>query len=114
MWRSKWAGWQRIAIAPPAFTEYLKAVGQYGVDVWDLGLDNLNPDPASDEGVLYARIRHIWNEYLAKMVLAQNDAEFDAAYEDAMNEIREEGLEEVKAVMTENHLKDVARKRGER
>lgn len=114
MWRSKWAGLQRIAVAPQGFTDYLKAVGQYGVDVWEYGLDNLDPVPASDEGVAYARIRHIWNEYLAKMVLAENDDKFNAAYEDAMKAITEAGLEEVKAAMTQNHLNDVARKQGNR
>jgi len=47
------------------------------------------------------------------MVLAQNDAEFEAAYEEGMNEIRDAGLEQVRDVLTQNHLADKARKRGE-
>lgn len=114
MWRSKWAGLQKIAMAPQAYTEYLKSVSSYGVDVWNFGLDNLDPDPSSNEGVAYAKIKNIWNKYLAKMVLAKNDADFDAAYQAGMKEMNDAGLEKVKDVMTQNHLKDVAKKAGKK
>jgi len=107
MWRSKWAGLQKVALAPPSYAEYLKDVGKYGVDIWDLGLDNLDPDPASDAGVAYQKIKNIWNKYLAQMVLAENDGDFNAAYQAAMKEIKDAGLEKVREVMTQNHLKDL-------
>lgn len=110
MWRSKWGGLQKVAMAPPSYTDYLKSVAQYGVDIWELGLDNIEPDPASDAGVAYAKIKNIWNKYLAQMVLAESDDEFNAAYEAGMKEIEQAGLEQVKQVMTENHLKDLERK----
>lgn len=112
MWRSKWAGWQKIAVAPQNYADYLASVSSYGVDVWNFGLDNLDPDSTSDEGVAYAKIKNIWNKYLSKMILAETDAEFDAAYEEGMQEIKDAGLEDVKAVMTENHLIDVAKKQS--
>lgn len=110
LWRSKWGGLQKVAMAPPSYTQYLLDVGKYGVDVWELGLDNLDPDPASAEGVAYAKIKNIWNKYLAQMVLAENDDEFNAAYKSGMEEIEQAGLEQVKRVMTENHLKDLEKK----
>ncbi len=112
MWRSKWAGWQKIAVAPQAYADYLNSVKSYGVDIWDKGLDNLDPDTASNEGVAYAKIKNIWNKYLSKMILAKTDAEFDSTYQAAMKEIQDAGLEKVKAVMTENHIKDAAKKQG--
>lgn len=112
MWRSKWGGLQKVAMAPSSYTDYLKSISQYGVDVWEFGLDNLDPDPASNEGVIYAKIKNIWNRYLAQMVLAETDAEFDSIYAAAMKEIGEAGLEQLKKVMTENHLKDRAKKTG--
>lgn len=112
MWRSKWGSWQKIAMAPPSYADYLRDVSKYGVDIWDLGLDNLDPDPTSSEGVSYAKIKNTWNKYLSKMVLAENDAEFNAAYEAGMAEIRDAGLEQVKEVMTQNHQKDLAKKQG--
>lgn len=112
MWRSKWAGLQKIAMAPQAYTDYLNSVKSYGVDIWDMGLDNLDPDTASNEGVTYAKIKNIWNKYLSKMILATSDAEFDSTYQAAMKEIQDVGLEKVKDVMTQNHLKDVAKKQG--
>ncbi len=112
MWRSKWAGWQKIAVAPKAYADYLNSVKSYGVDIWEMGLDNLDPDTSSNEGVAYAKIKNIWNKYLSKMILAKNDAEFDSTYQAAMKEIEAAGLEKVKDVMTQNHLKDVAKKQG--
>lgn len=100
----------KVALAPQSYTDYLLDVGKYGVDVWELGLDNLDPDPDSNEGVAYAKIKNIWNKYLGQMILAENDEEFDAAYEAAMKEIQDAGLEQVRAVMTENHKKDLERK----
>ncbi len=112
MWRSKWAGWQKIAVAPQAYADYLNSVKSYGVDIWEMGLDNLDPDTASNEGVAFAKIKNIWNKYLSKMILAKNDAEFDSTYQAAMKEIGDAGLEKVKDVMTQNHLKDAAKKQG--
>lgn len=112
MWRSKWGGWQKVAMAPQSYADYLRSVSQYGKDVWDLGLDSLDPDPTSSEGVAYAKIKNIWNKYLSKMILAETDADFNAAYEAGMKEIQDAGLEKVKSLMTENHLKDVAKKQG--
>ncbi len=112
MWRSKWAGLQKIAMAPKSYADYLRSVGQYGVDVWEMGLDSLDPDPASGEGVAYAKIKNIWNRYLAQMVLAETDAEFDSIYAAAMKELQGTDLDQLRKVMTENHLKDQAKKMG--
>jgi len=110
MWRSKWGGLQKIAMAPPSYAEYLKDVGKYGVDIWELGLDNLDPDPSSDAGVSYQKIKNIWNKYLAQMILSESDDDFKASYDAAMKEIKEAGLEKVREVMTENHIKDLQAK----
>ena len=112
MWRSKWAGMQKIALSPKAYTEYQQSVSGYGIDVWNLGLDSLDPDSTSSEGVAYAKIKNIWNKYLAQMVIAKDDAEFDAAYASGMKEITDAGLEKVKNFMTQKHLEDVAKKQG--
>ena len=45
MWRSLPAVYQKLAIAPQEYTDYLLATGKYAVDVYELGLDNLVPDP---------------------------------------------------------------------
>ena len=112
MWRSKWAGLQKVAMAPDSYADYLRGVGKYGVDVWEMGLDSLDPDPASPEGVTYAKVKNIWNRYLAQMVLAENDTEFDSIYTAAMEELQGTELDALKKVMTENHLKDQAKKMG--
>ena len=112
MWRSKWAGWQKVAMAPKSYEDYLRSVSSYGVDIWNLGLDGLDPEPTSSEGVAFAKIKNIWNKYLSQMVLAKDDGEFKAAYEAGMKEMEDAGLQKVKDLMTANHLKDVAKKQG--
>jgi len=111
MWRSKWAGWQRIAMAPKEYEDYLRSVARYGVDIWGKGLDNLDPDPTSKEGVSYAKIKNIWNKYLVQMVLAKDDNTFKKAYENALKEMNKAGLEQVRKVMYQNHLKDLQKKK---
>ncbi len=112
MWRSKWGSLQKLAVSPVEFTNYLESVQKYAVDIWDMGLDNLDPNPTSSEGIAYAKVKSIWNKYLSKMVLAKDDAEFDASYAAGMKEIEEAGLEKIKKVMTENHLADMKVKAG--
>jgi len=112
MWRSKWSGLQKLALTPPAYADYLNGVAKYGVDIWELGLDGLEPDPSSKEGVSYAKIKNIWNKYLSKMVLAESESDFNAVYEQGMAEIRDAGLEQVKVLMTQKHFEDIAKKQG--
>jgi hypothetical protein len=45
-----------MAAAPQEFTDYLVYSGQFAVDIWDMGLDNLDPDPATPKGVSLRRI----------------------------------------------------------
>ena len=110
MWRPFWAGWQRVAIAPPEYAQFLEDTAVYAVDAWLMGIDDLLPDPTSREGVDYERIRMIWHQALNQMVFANSDEEFRAAYESAMIEIAEANLEGVRAVMFANHLDELARK----
>ena len=99
-------------MAPKSYEDYLRSVSSYGVDIWNLGLDGLDPEPTSSEGVAFAKIKNIWNKYLSQMVLAKDDGEFKAAYEAGMKEMEDAGLQKVKDLMTANHLKDVAKKQG--
>jgi putative aldouronate transport system substrate-binding protein len=110
MWRNPYPGWQRMATAPQEFTDYLVYSGQFAADIWDLGLDSLDPDPASREGVSLQRIKDVWNRTVAQMIIAQSDAEFQSALTAGMEEIQESGLDDVLSVMQENHLADLERK----
>lgn len=110
MWRNPYPGHQRVATAPPEFTEYLQYSGQFAVDIWDLGLNNLEPDPSSREGVTLQRIRDVWNRTMARMIIAENDAAFTAAYNAGIAEIQQAGLTSVLQVMQQNHLADLERK----
>jgi putative aldouronate transport system substrate-binding protein len=113
MWRSLPAVYQKLAIAPQGYTDYLLATGKYGKDITDLAIDTaLYPDPSSDEGVKFQRIKDVWNKAMAQMCIAQDDATFETVYTKAMNEIRANGLEDVRKVLQANHIADMNKKLG--
>ncbi len=57
MWRSVPAAYQKLAIAPQGYTDYLMATGKYAKDIYELGIDSqtrrgaIEPNPSSKEGV---------------------------------------------------------------
>jgi len=112
MWRSVPATLQKLAIAPQEYTDYLMDTGKYAVDIYDQGLDNLTPDPASKEGVAFQKIKDAWTRAVAQMIIAPDDAALNDVYTKAMKEISDNGLEDVRKVMWANHLTDVNKKLG--
>jgi putative aldouronate transport system substrate-binding protein len=110
LWRSVPSTYQKLAIAPQEYTDYLVATGKYAVDIYDQGLENLTPDPASKEGVAYQKIKDAWTRAVAQMIIAPNDAALNDVYTKAMKEIADNGLEDVRKVMWANHLADLKKK----
>ncbi len=110
MWVNPYPVYQKLAIAPPEYTQYLKDTGVYAKDIWDLGLDNLDPEPASREGVKLQSIKDVWNKTMARMIIANTDREFQSTYDAGMEEIKKAGLDDVLSVMQERHLADLQRK----
>lgn len=110
MWVNPYPVYQKLAIAPPAYTQYLKETGVYAKDIWNLGLDNLDPEPSSKEGVALQRIKDVWNRTMAKMIIAGSDSEFQSTYDAGMKEIQDNGLADVQKVMWDRHLADLKRK----
>lgn len=115
MWRSVPATYQRLAIAPQEYTDYLLSSGKYAVDIYELAIDMaINPDPASKEGVRFQRIKDVWNRALAHMVIAADDATFNDIYAKAMKEFSDIGLEDVRKVLWANHVADINMKLGKK
>jgi putative aldouronate transport system substrate-binding protein len=119
MWRSVPATYQKLAIAPQGYTDYLLATGKYGKDNYDQGLGApwnrvIDPDPSSNEGVAFQKIKDIWNKALAQMCIAPDDATLESVYTKAMNEIRANGLEDVRKVLSANRIKDMNKKLGKK
>jgi putative aldouronate transport system substrate-binding protein len=119
MWRSVPSTYQKLAIAPQEYTDYLLATGKYGKDTYDLGLGApwnrvIDPDPSSNEGVAFQKIKDIWNKTMAQMIIAPDDATFESVYTKGMNEIRASGLEDVRKVLSANRIKDINKKLGKK
>jgi putative aldouronate transport system substrate-binding protein len=115
MWRSVPATYQKLAIAPQGYTDYLISSGKYAKDTYDLAIDNaLVPDPSSDEGVQFQRIKDVWNKAIAQMIIAPDDATVQSIYSKALKEISDNGLEAVRKVLWTKHVADMDKKAGKK
>jgi len=115
MWRSVPATYQKLAIAPQGYTDYLISTGKFAKDIYDFAIDTaLYPDPSSKEGVEFQKIKDVWNKALAQMIIASDDATLEAVYTKAMDEIRAVGLEDVRKVLQAKHVADMNKKLGKK
>jgi putative aldouronate transport system substrate-binding protein len=119
MWRSVPATYQKLAIAPQGYTDYLISTGKYAKDIYELGIggpdagsSSIEPAPSSKEGIQLQKIKDVWSKAIAQMTIATDDATFEGIYTKAMDEIRAIGLEDVRKVVWANHLADVNKKLG--
>jgi putative aldouronate transport system substrate-binding protein len=115
LWRSVPATLQKLAIAPQGYTDYLIATGKYAKDIYELGIDTaIYPDPSSGEGVKYQKIKDIWNKAIAQMIIAADDASLQGVYAKALDEMRANGMEDVRKALQAKHVADVNKKLGKR
>jgi putative aldouronate transport system substrate-binding protein len=87
-----------------------KSLSQYNFDSFALGIDNIEPEGSTPEGVINAKVKDIWNKTIPKIVLAKTNAEFDTFYNDFLAQIDKVGAEKVEKVMYERHIIDLKKK----
>ncbi|MCL6602755.1 MAG: extracellular solute-binding protein [Paenibacillus sp.] len=97
----------------PEQFEAAKLLEKYNFDSYLLGMDNLEPDGSSPEGVINGKVKDLWNKTIPKLILSKSDAEFDSAYNDFVGQMNKVGAEKVEKVMYQRHLEDVKKKRAE-
>jgi putative aldouronate transport system substrate-binding protein len=121
MWRSVPATYQKLAIAPQGYTDYLISTGKYAKDIYELGIggpdagsSSIEPAPSSKEGIQLQKIKDVWGKAIAQMTIATDDATFEGIYTKAMDEIRANGLEDVRKVVWANHMDDINKKLGKK
>ncbi|MCI3923107.1 extracellular solute-binding protein [Paenibacillus sp. TRM 82003] len=85
-------------------------IAKYNFDGNVLGLDNLEPEGSSPEGVINAKVKDLWNKTIPKLVLAKSDADFDNVYADFIADMDKVGAAKVEKVMYERHLADLEKK----
>ncbi|PWW00859.1 putative aldouronate transport system substrate-binding protein [Paenibacillus cellulosilyticus] len=83
---------------------------KYNYDKYSLGMDNLEPDGSSAEGVINAKVKDLWNKTIPKLILSKDDAEFDSIYNDFVGQMDQVGAEKVEKVMYQRHLADLEKK----
>ena len=85
-------------------------IAKYNFDGNTLGLDNIEPEGSTSEGVINAKIKDLWNKTIPKLVLAKSDAEFDKVYADFVADMDKVGAAKVEKVMYERHIQDLQKK----
>ena len=90
----------------------LMNLSKYNEDIFSLGIDNVEPDGTSSEGVINAKVKDIWNKTIPKLALAKSDAEFDSVYSDFISQIDKVGAEKAEKAMYLRHVDDMKKKSG--
>jgi putative aldouronate transport system substrate-binding protein len=83
---------------------------RFNYDDYALGMENLEPDGASPEGVVNANIKDLWNKTIPRLVMAASDQEFDTVYGVFIDQIDKLCAERVEKVMYQRHLLDLQKK----
>lgn len=83
---------------------------KYNFDSFSLGLENIEPEGSTPEGVINAKIKNLWNKTIPTLVLAGSDKEFDDIYNDFVKDMEKVGADKVEKVMYERHLADLEKK----
>ncbi|AIQ28686.1 hypothetical protein P40081_11255 [Paenibacillus sp. FSL P4-0081] len=87
-----------------------KLLEKYNFDSYSLGMDNLEPDGSSPEGVINGKVKDLWNKTIPKLILSETDADFDNAYNDFISQMDKVGAEKAEKVMYQRHLEDMQKK----
>lgn len=83
---------------------------KYNNDVFGLGIDNIEPEGSTDEGVINAKIKDIWNKTIPKLLMSKSDAEFNQKYENFIVQIDKVGARKVEKVMYQKHIEELEKK----
>jgi putative aldouronate transport system substrate-binding protein len=114
LWRSGklWdqAGTKTFIKQWPEQFEAAKLLAKYNFDSFELGIDNIEPEGSSTEGVINAKVKDLWNKTIPKIVLAKTDAVFDKFYNEFLGQMDKVGAEKVEKVMYQRHLTDLQKK----
>lgn len=94
----------------PEQFEAKKLLEKYNFDVYPLGMENLEPEGSTAEGVINVKVKDLWNKTIPKLVLAKSDNEFNAVYDDFIAQMDKVGAANVEKVMYERHLEDMKKK----
>lgn len=81
-------------------------LAKYNVDSYDLAISNIEPDGASPEGVINAKIKDLWNKTIPKLVLAKSNAEFDKVYKNFITEMDKDGAVKVEKAKYLKHVQE--------
>lgn len=87
-----------------------KLLEKYNFDNYALGMENLEPDGSSPEGVINVKVKDLWNKTIPKLILAKSDSEFDSIYADFIAQMDKVGADKVEKVMYQRHLQDLSKK----
>ena len=87
-----------------------KLLEKYNFDNYSLGMENLEPEGSTSEGIINIKVKDLWNKTIPKLILAKSDSEFDSIYADFIAQMDKVGAEKAEKVMYQRHLLDLSKK----
>lgn len=87
-----------------------KLLEKYNFDNYALGMENLEPEGSTPEGVINVKVKDLWNKTIPKLILAKSDSEFDSIYADFIAQMDKVGAEKAEKIMYQRHLQDLSKK----
>lgn len=107
--------WEKVAVRdmkklwPDEYATYSE-LAKNAIDSYALGLDSIEPDPSTPEGIVHAKVKEIWNRVLPKMIMAKSDSDFQKAYKDGIAQVDKAGAAKAEQAIFDLHTKDLAKK----
>ena len=98
-----------ILFYPDQYNAVMK-LSRFNYDDYALGMENLEPDGTSPEGVINAKVKYLWNQTIPFLIMAKSDNEFNKVYADFLDQMDKIGAEQVEKVMYQRHLLDLKKK----
>ncbi len=83
---------------------------KYNYDNYATDMNVIEPEGASPEGVINAKVKDLWNKTIPKIVLAKSDDEFDKEYDSFLKQMDQVGAEKAEKVMYNEHMIDLEKK----
>ncbi|WP_199621456.1 type 2 periplasmic-binding domain-containing protein [Paenibacillus alkalitolerans] len=100
---------EMILSRPDEYNAAMK-LSRFNYDDYALGMENLEPDGSTPEGVINTKIKDLWNKAITHLIMASSDEEFDKIYRQFIEQMDEAGAKRVEKEMYRRHLIDLKKK----
>ncbi|MGN0492691.1 MAG: hypothetical protein ACI4F7_03500, partial [Acutalibacteraceae bacterium] len=97
----------------PQFVADQEKANKYIQDVFELGLGDIGPAVGTKDFTKYSKVVEKFSRSALKAMIAKDDKDFDKNFDDAINEAKKMGAEDIEELLTQNHKNSISELEGE-